>query len=615
MSSPDVGELIKRGKFNEALAKLEGKKDDLSLIQRSVVLERLGEFSKSLKIALKVCKTTHDPILRTRSYVNMAYGYWRLGQLRNAFGAIEDGLQNCENIAEDHILRWKGELYYVRGILNDMENRLMESRDDFLRSYDLRMKYGDESLISHSLNALGVSYQSTGDLDRAFEYYKKSLELKRKIGNSQDIARSLVNIGNLAYMKGDYTTSVDAHLEALGYFESGESTSRDVISSLGGLANAYYNLGVLDEAQKSFHRAYTLSLKNSDPEQSILTAGQLMMYYLNVGDTEKAEKLVRQIKTIATTSEGEYNTHLAILNEGNYEKHLPRHSNKAKAYELFKRLLDQPGLRSWIRVSALIQIIELLLQELLIYSEGEVLNEINQRLEELEVQIKGHGSNVDNLHLLVLKGKLMSLLGDHNTGSSLLSEALILADNKGYHNMAKYISSELDMVDSDFNRLSLRERLSKADLSRVIHSMNSSSIPVVHHESETPISLLIIDEGGTLRYSYLFENSIEINEFLIGAYLNAINNFSQEVFGTPPHILQRIEQEGSSILVLKISGLLLSYIYRGNSYSALQRLKKFGKETSGTDLLLDLVRSSQEDPDVKSEISELVNRLFPQGTH
>ncbi len=613
MSSPDVGELIKRGKFKEALAKLEGKNDDLSLIQRSVILERLGEFTKSLQIALKVCKTTPDPILRIRSYVNMAYGYWRIGQLKNAFGAIEEGLENCLGVDENHVLRWKGELYYIRGILNDMENRLVESRNDFSQSYDLRVKYGDESLIAHSLNALGVSFQATGDLDRAIEYYEKSLELKRKIGNPQDIARSLVNIGNLAYMKGEYPTSVDAHLEALEHFESGDSSLRDIISTLGGLANAYYNLGVFDEAEKSFQRAYELSLDNSDPEQSILAADQLMVYYLNTGKTEEAGKLVQQIKEIAATSEGEYNTHLAISSEADYEKHLPRHSNKAKAYELFKRLLGQSGLRSGMRVSALIQIIELLLQELLIYGEDEVLDEIKQRMEELEVQIKRHGSNIDNLHLLVLKGRLMSLLGDHTAGSNLLSEALIIADNRGYHNMAKYISSELDMIDSDFESLPLRERLSKADLSRVIHSINSSSIPVVHQEGEVPISLLIIDEGGTLRYSYLFKNSLAINEFLIGAYLNAINNFSQEVFGTPPHMLQKIEQEGSSILVLKISGLLFSYIYRGNSYSALQRLKKFGKRMSGTNLLLSLVRSSQEDYTVKSEITEIVTRLFPQG--
>lgn len=607
MPTPDIGELITKGEFDKALLALEGKHDDLSSIQQSVIFERIGKFDEALKLAKLVYRRTSDEVLKIRALVNMAYNYWRIGELSKSNEVIASGLKLCDESRAD-IIRWKSELYYVRGILNDMNSDFKASFRDFQKSYELREVHGDKSLISHSLTAMGIAASALGDLSSALKYYQKGLEIKKEIGNPQDIGRSLNNIGVLQQTKGEYKNAVDSYHKAIAQFRKC-SSKRDIIGALGGLASTYLNIGMKKNAFRYFKEAHELALEENYPELTIISADQLMEYFLAEGDIEQAKIYHDLVVSVAEEAEGLSIKQLSLSCQANFQKSLSRISNKTNALELYRSILNLEGINSHLELTTLINIIEILLQELLLLGEEEVVHEIEENMKRLETLISNQGSKIDEVKLLVLKAKLMDILGKHTVGAKMLSQALIIADTYEYQNLAKYIASELDLVDRNSDEIPLRDRLNQADLKRVIKSIHSSHIPIVHSEEETPISLLITDEGGTLRFKHVFGDKVDVNEFLIGAYLMAISNFGKEIFGDESQSIQRIEQDENSILILNSQDMLLGYIYSGNTYSALQKLKTLNEGLNHA-ISADILGEIEESRELKQIIEDLVTQIF-----
>ena len=607
MPTPDIGELITKGKFDKALLALEGKHDDLSSIQRSVIFERIGKFDEALDLAKLVYRRTSDEVLKIRALVNMAYNYWRIGELSKSNEIIASGLKLCDESGAD-IIRWKSEFYYVRGILSDMNSDFKASFGDFQKSYELRKLYGDKSLISHSLTAMGIAADALGDLSSALKYYQEGLEIKKEIGNPQDIGRSLNNIGILQQTKGEYKNAADSYHKAIEQFRECGS-QRDIIGALGGLASTYINLGMKKDALRYFKEAHELALEENFPELTIISADQLMGYFLAEGDIEQAKIYHDLVVSIAEEAEGMSLKQFSLACQADFQKNLPRISNKTNALELYRSILNLEGINSHLELSTLVNIIEILLQELLLFGEEEVVHEIEENMKRLETLISNHGSKIDDVKLLILKGKLMDILGKHTVGAKMLSEALIMADTHEYQNLAKYIASELDSIDRNSDEIPLRDRLNQADLTKVIKSIHSSHVPIVHSEEEIPISLLITDEGGTLRFKHVFGDRVEVNEFLIGAYLMAISNFGKEVFGDESQSIQRIEQDENSILILNSRDMLLGYIYSGNTYSALQKIKTLNEGLSNA-ISADILGDIEESIELKQIIRDLVTQIF-----
>jgi len=84
--------------------------------------------------------------------------------------------------------------------------------------------------------------------------------------------------------------------------------------------------------------------------------------------------------------------------------------------------------------------------------------------------------------------------------------------------------------------------------------------------------LLIIVEGGMTLFTHTFTSNEYVKGQLIGSFLSAIESFSQEVFSSP---IERATL-GEYRLVIQTQGFLsFSYVFKGESYSAIKRVKKF----------------------------------------
>ncbi|NUQ26403.1 MAG: tetratricopeptide repeat protein [Saprospiraceae bacterium] len=121
----------------------------------------------------------------------------------------------------------------------------------------------DQILASTILGNMGLTYSDKKETEKAAEYYKKALALKRILADSIGIARNLNNIG-LVYFQDNVFDS------ALVYFTHTLELSRQLGSdfgialSLGNIGSVYLNTKQYDKAITYFNQALELKRRIND---------------------------------------------------------------------------------------------------------------------------------------------------------------------------------------------------------------------------------------------------------------------------------------------------------------------------------------------------------------
>lgn len=161
---------------------------------------------------------------------------------------------------------------------------------------------GSRSELGYNLRVLGAVYCSLGRYDQANDYFEQSLTLSRELGNWLGQRHLLIDLGELARMRGDYHTAIARYQEAraislevgdrrpdvvflnnrggarvgLGEYGAAEADLRQVIHTVGtagwsGLSETYRFLaeallgqGRIDEALAAARQALVLALEIED---------------------------------------------------------------------------------------------------------------------------------------------------------------------------------------------------------------------------------------------------------------------------------------------------------------------------------------------------------------
>ncbi|WP_143764313.1 tetratricopeptide repeat-containing diguanylate cyclase [Cognaticolwellia mytili] len=101
----------------------------------------------------------------------------------------------------------------------------------------------------------GFAHESLGDIEGALQLYQNGLDVARSMGNQEFIARGLMNIGAIYYLRKDYKQSLIVLNQALQLANSIEDDALlgDIASELGIL---YGNLNEAAQANTLFQKSY-----------------------------------------------------------------------------------------------------------------------------------------------------------------------------------------------------------------------------------------------------------------------------------------------------------------------------------------------------------------------
>jgi len=369
------------------------------------------------------------------------------------------------------------------------------------------------------------------------------LAIFRRIGDNSGFAYTLASIGFLHHAKGEFDSSFRILKECLekalilGYF--------DLISGI------LYRLV-----------SVAMDMNNIDLAESYLQRLQD-----HRGNHEGESRFLGQADRVAQA--------LILKTSGNLRK-------RAKAEELLEQVVREDVIDIVLTTDALLTLCSMLLEDLHTSEDEEVLQELKTFVNQLsDIAEKQH-----SYWLLAESYWLQSQISlvEQNTKEALqlLSQAQLIAEGHELKALALKISMEYDNLlnqEEDWERLAkldspLAERIDAARIDEQLERMvkkESAEIPDVPEEEPVQF-LLVAAAGGVNLVTKSFQPGIAMDESLVSGFLSALSSFSEEVFSQS---LDRVRIGEYTMLMQYEEPFLFCYVFKGQSYSAIQKMKEF----------------------------------------
>lgn len=350
--------------------------------------------------------------------------YNRVGVVRRNQGNYAHALDNYfKGIEISKQNNYQKLLAFAYNNVADIYNRL-EIYDKALEfgknSLNLSLKLNDEYTLSYVYNILGGIYRNKKDLDSSLLYFNHSLNLRKKINYTAGVATSLLNIGNIQFLRGEYDSCYSNISKAIDiYTDKNDQT---------GLVGAYKHLGLYFNKVKDYKKAIyyfnkCLALNESFADLQIKKDANdgLSYSYAQLGDIKKAY----HFKNLACAVGDSITTNLFVekithLTE-NYKFELKRQEDDLLRKEKVQSLNNQIKYqRSIIKLYAFIMFLLVVLGFVFVY----YYRQKNRIIKVLTVQKR----EIDELNST--KDKLFSILAHDlkNPISSVIGLAELMKD-------------------------------------------------------------------------------------------------------------------------------------------------------------------------------------------
>ncbi|MDQ1351579.1 MAG: hypothetical protein QG657_1884 [Acidobacteriota bacterium] len=131
----------------------------------------------------------------------------------------------------------------------------------YRKSLEIKEKIGDSKGVSASLHNIGIFYQNKGDYDAALTQYRKSLEIDEKNDDIQGEAKSLHQIGNIFYLKGEYEAALTQYRKSMEIKEK--------IGDIQGVSTSLLQIGMIYQEKGEYETALTQYRKSLEIKEKI----------------------------------------------------------------------------------------------------------------------------------------------------------------------------------------------------------------------------------------------------------------------------------------------------------------------------------------------------------
>ena len=273
----------------------------------------------------------------------LLFVFTNLYSQQKQINAIKEKLKN-KNLKDSTLIKLYGDLGWYYGNVN-IDSAFYYTK----KGLNLSLNSNHLKGIGQSYNDLGIIHYRTSKYDSARFYYRKSLKIRTKINDSVGIAGLYSKIGISFQQNSILDSALYYNNKSLRFYES-LSMKRHVIINQNNIANIYQNLNQFDKALKMHLSILESRVKGKIP-------AELAESYVNIGNTYqklndfKKSKLYYN-KAIVISEKHNLIRNLSILynNYGNIYKEESKMelalNYYQKAYNIRKKLKDSHGLAS-----------------------------------------------------------------------------------------------------------------------------------------------------------------------------------------------------------------------------------------------------------------------------
>jgi len=278
------------------------------------------------------------------------------------------------------------------------------SGEDFMKALSMakQIKFNHFWIALCQL-VLGALYSGLGEIDISLKYHMKSLTIFKKIKNKSFIVVVLNNIGLNYYQLSNFKLALKYFEECLSYQE-------------------------------------TMSLSLNFPLSNLVEVA------LEIGDNELAQQYCNQLKNSYNQKKEGLTEIVYLFTKALMLKKSPRIRDRAKAEEIYKKIMNTDTLWSQLGIEATIQLCDLLLSEYHFTNSNEVLEELNHYITKLLTIAEKTRSYLLFCNTFILQAKLALIKFDLKAARRFLTQAQTLAESYGMKRLTMKISHEHDIL-------------------------------------------------------------------------------------------------------------------------------------------------------------------------
>ncbi len=173
------------------------------------------------------------------------------------------------------------------GFVLKNKGEVKKALDYYYRSLEIQKIIGEKEGIGYSYNNIASIYMNHGEIKKALEFFERSLKIREEINDKQGIASSFINIGSIHEHQSDLELALEYYKKSFDIYKE--------LNDKRGMALSYNNLGLVYNKQGNTNKALEylmLGLKLKEEINDIYgmanSVSNIGKIYMSQGKTDKA---------------------------------------------------------------------------------------------------------------------------------------------------------------------------------------------------------------------------------------------------------------------------------------------------------------------------------------
>lgn len=231
--------------------------------------------------------------------INLSKVYNRMGTILSSMGGFDDkalqftakGLQIAEEI------NWNQGLITGYNNLGNVYRDMgyyTQAHDYYIRTLEACEADGDSIGKSYAYKNLGILYEQQQWNEKALEYHKMALAIRKRLGNKREVLSGLLNVGTAYNLLADYQ-------HGLQYLEEAEILALELNSELISevfleKGNTYLKLNNYSKSIETYQQGLELAIRFSKSRTVSHILNQLIGIHLRFRNIGKVQELLEQYR-------------------------------------------------------------------------------------------------------------------------------------------------------------------------------------------------------------------------------------------------------------------------------------------------------------------------------
>ena len=241
--------------------------------------------------ALEDLRYSEDARLLARIHIDLGLVNYKEGDLEGAKANYLKAQAYAEGLTDSSLLGLiamnLGAIYVDYGKRDEATEYLVKAVKEFTLS-------GQNSYLARAYNNLGNNLLYGGRWNEAAENLSRGLELARKLGDRENTWLTLITLGELRFLQGEYEKAEEVLLSALGILTDGDKWAEAYAQRVLGLLYIANNRS--DKASQALRTALQLATRIGSLYEVCLTQLALAEHHFAQNNYEQAEEYLELAK-------------------------------------------------------------------------------------------------------------------------------------------------------------------------------------------------------------------------------------------------------------------------------------------------------------------------------